>query len=176
MEKLDTPIRNAPSRLLPFNGDQANVLNENGQLGADLTHTHDSVSQAYLKTMVPMCLFPALEHLRFMGIDRDSVSIQIEASWMPEGGYADQPGRPDDLREYREYTEDVSIAGFFALFFILCATIDASTTAHRRFKSKFSDQQIFIILDADKNRGHLFVTPELADAWDAGFEAWTRAK
>lgn len=173
MKKLDTPILNAPSRLLPFNGDQANALDENGQLGADLTHAHSRVSQAYLKTMIPMCLFQALEHLNFMAMNRENADIQIQADWMPEGVYDDQPDRPDDLREY---TEDVSIAGFFALFFILCVTVDASTTAHRRFKNKFSDQRVFIILDADKNRAHLWMDPKLADALNAGFEAWTRAK
>lgn len=173
MKKLDTPILNAPARLLPFNADQADVLDKNGQLGADLTHTHPSVSQAYLKTMIPMCLFPTLEHLNFMGMGRDNADIRIEASWMPEGVYADQPDRPDDLREY---TEDVSIAGFFALFFILCVTVDASTTAHRRFKGKFSDLRIFITLDADKNRAHLWMQPELAEALNTGFAAWTKTK
>lgn len=171
MRKLDAPILDAPENLLPFTKDQADALEAHGHLGDDLTHKHPCVSQMYLKTMIPRCLLPALARLDFMGLE--DADIRIEADWMPEDAYADRPGMPIGMYEY---TTDVSIAGFFVLFFVLCVAVENSMTAHRRFKKAFTDQRFYIGFDADANRAHLWMTPELADALNVGFSSWTKTK
>lgn len=171
MEKLDTPILNAPEQLLPFTKDQADALEAHGQLGNDLTHKHPCVSQMYLKTMIPRCLLPALARLDFLGLE--DADIRIVADWIPEDAYEGRPGMPIGMHEY---TVDVSIAGFFVLFYILCATFESSTTAHRRFKRDFTGQRFYILFDANGNQAHLYMTPALADALNAGFSCWTQAR
>lgn len=171
MLRLDTALTAAPDTLLPFTKEQADALDAAGHLDPDCTHGRPSVSKEYLGEMLPRFLFPLNQKLSWLGLD--DLDIRIRAAWMPEEAYADRPDRPLDAVEY---TEDMSISGFFVMFFLLCTTASSSTTAHRRFKGAFTGQCIHIWLDADQNRAHLWMQPDLAEALNTGFAAWTKTK
>jgi hypothetical protein len=151
--------------------------------------------RAYLEYQI----IPAIKkHLKFMGVEAlPKIQIVTPDAPMP-GAYpirypassaalADMSPEDTDLALDIALTNaaegeipctfgHVPIPAFSAIFCHVAAMIDKSTTAHRRYKNRFTGERIRLVFHLEYNLAEMFVPYDFADALDESVKAYLRGK
>jgi hypothetical protein len=165
---VEAPL-DRPDQLFPLNELQALALFESGTLGPDAATLAPGKSKKYVAAALENVIIPVSRELDFMGLGQ--VQIRVEASWMP--------AQPDyvPVKSDVECTEGrVCISAFATFYTLICRAVNASTTAHRRYKDAFCGESIRIVIDADANAVRMRMHPDLVDAIQDSFNAWSNGR
>lgn len=165
---IEDPIDPLP-RLFPLRERQAVALFENGQLGTDRATLMPGKSKKYVAFALENVIIPVSRELAFLGLDIPQ--IRVEASWMP--------AQPDyvPIESDVECTEGrLCISAFTTFYALICRAVNASTTAHRRYKDAFLGETIRITIDANLNAVRMRMHPDLAEAIQDSFNAWSSGR
>lgn len=144
-------------------------------------------------------IIPAMAHLGFMGVN-PLPDIRVLADWSKTDNedISDIEYLPFIFPDFMEEDElehliDMSLlnslegelpmtlgriplAAFSALFSTLMVAVDKSTSAHRRYKDKFTGQNIRFILHADYNNVEAFANKDLVIALDDAIQCFMHGR
>lgn len=157
------------------------------------------MSKGRLRAHLERQILPAIKrHLAFMGVAAlPRIQVVGDGFPLPHGvslirypAYVHPDGLSDD-----EFTDwlDISLTNAAegelpgtigqvpidlasALFCNTLAMVDASTTAHRRYKNKFSGAQIHLIFHLDYNHAEVFFPEDLLVALNDGAQCYLRGR
>jgi hypothetical protein len=171
----DRPIQ---PEALPVTEEQCRKMYAAADLSFDAA-AKKPIEKDRLRAYLEYQILPAIKkHLNFLGVDTHP-KIQVVAPWSSStAGITPIRYAPSDdfgtlldtsLRNAREgelpcTVGQVPIAAFSSIFCHVAAMIDKSTTAHRRYKNRFTGEHIRLIFHPDYNHVEMFVPEDLADA------------
>lgn len=186
-----------PVGALPITEDEARRLF--ADTGVPYEESFKPVSSETAMEHFEKRIIPALAHLGFMGVN-PLPDIRVLADWSKTDNEdiadIEYPAFifPDFMEEDElEHMLDVSLlngldgelpmtlgriplAAFSALFSTWMVAVDKSTSAHRRYKDKFTGQHIRFILHADYNHVEAFANKDLFIALDDAIQCFMHGR
>jgi hypothetical protein len=183
---------------LPITEDQCRKLYAACDLSFDAA-ARKSLKNDRVRAHLEHQILPALaKHLKFMGVESiPKIQIVSPGGLMPGGispiryspyvAPGDMPSEDvDELLDTALTNADegelpctigqVPIPAFSAIFCHIVAMADKSTTAHRRYKNKFSGERIRLVFHTEYNHAEMFVPEDLAKALDESVKCYLRGR